>query len=186
MRYYPLLLLLLLISSCHKKEIREQIKPYDAWIHRSEWKANSFGYNWELHSNNKFTNRMPIFYKTTASNKDYHVAIELADLDSSVGTFDSLQIEYTSTIPLSVTLALLPEDKHGFELRKNRRDLLSPSPKKSKKITLTPADFGEDWHKKEAIPLARCNNIAIGNRNYLTPGQDIFIQIKDLRLFHSE
>lgn len=187
MKWLSILLSLLLITSCKNSPKVNNTAPYDAWFHRSEWKANSFGYKWEAHSVNPFTNTMPIFYKTTASDKDFHVAIEMADLDSTIDAFDSLQISYSSTIDLSVTIALLPEDKHGFELKKNRKAQL-PATKKNeqKQVTLSPNDFSDDWEKKNPITLAQCNNIAIVNRSYLTPGQKVFIQIHDVRLYRSK
>lgn len=186
MKWLFILLSLLLIMACTSSPKTDTTAPYDAWFHRSEWKANSFGYNWEAHSVNAFTKKMPIFYETTAGDKDFHVAIEMADLDSTIGIFDSLQITYSSTLDLNVTIALLPEDTHGFELRKNRKNQIPATKKKKKKITLTPKDFGDDWEKKSPIKISQCNNIAIGNRNYLTPEQKVFIQIHDIRIYHPE
>lgn len=181
MPLYLLVLLLLLTACSTEKSINTT--SYDAWIHRSEWKANSFAYNWQANSTNRFSNKMPIFYKTVAGKKDYHIAIELADLDSTIGDFDSLSITYRSSLPLGVTIALLPEDAHGFELTQDARRLLPASPKKKRTVTLRPSHFGEDWNKQKQISISRCNNIAISNLTYLTPGQEVYVTIEDVRLY---
>lgn len=175
----------LLLAACSTEQ-SIQTTTYDAWIHHSTWKANSFAHNWQANSTNRFSNRMPIFYRTIAGNNDYYMAIEIADLDSSIGTFDSLSITYCSSLPLGVTLALLPEDAHGFELTSEARRLLPASPKKRRTVTLRPSHFGEDWNKQKQIPISQCNNIAISNLTYLTPGQEVSVRIEDIRLYKKQ
>lgn len=180
---YVILFSILIFGGCSPSKKVEVPANYDAWLHRSEWRANSFGHDWSFNSSNKFTQRMPIYYKTIGSEKDYHLAIEMADLDSTLGTFDSLQIRYRSNLDLSCTIALLPEDKHGFELSKERGILLPSNPGKTRLVTLTPNDFGKDWNKQTSITLFECNNIAIANSSYLKPGKEYFLQIEEVRIY---
>lgn len=178
-----LLYCLLLLLSCKKQPEEAPISnaPYRPWTHQAQWRGNTFTYDWKMNSNDSFHTTMPILYSGEAKKEDTRFALELADLDSCIGAFDSLYIRYRSSHRLTLTIALLPEDKHGFMVPPKLN--LIETDNSENAITVTKTQFGPDWCKDSVITISQCNNIAFSNEKLLTKGDSFFVRIEEIRIY---
>lgn len=174
---------ILFLLSCSYEEDKTVNESKRNWTKGVSWRANTFSANWKMNSSNAYATPQPIQCAQVISENDSYFAIDLCHMDSTLKSFDSLTVTYTSSIDLSLCIALQPEDKHGFEIKAGLEKYL-PGTDEKHSVTFYPHDFGPDWSGiNTSVTLSDCNNFGIGNYDKLTVGDTVKVHIYAIELF---